>query len=186
VVSMGLEKVIEKIQKEGEEKISTIRQDADKQAAQILQTTKKNIEEVSLKKKQETEKQIESMKNQEISGIEIEEKKIRLNAEKDILNKTYQDCLIALQALPHEKIITSMLKMAKKELPTATVIYSNKRDEPLVRSQSIFSYGGTIECLGGIVVENPDKTITLDYRYETIATTVWDHSMKEIADKLFR
>jgi V/A-type H+/Na+-transporting ATPase subunit E len=186
VASMGLEKIIERIQKEGEEKIATILQGAEKQAAEILQTTKKNIEEVSLQKKQETEKQIESMKNQEKSGIEIEEKKIRLNAEKDILNLTYHECLTALQRLPREKIITSMLKMAKKELPTANVIYSNKSDESLVRSLSKFAYGDSIDCLGGIIVENADKTMSLDYRYETIAATLWDHSLKEIADKLFR
>jgi V/A-type H+/Na+-transporting ATPase subunit E len=183
---MGLEKVIEKIQKEGEEKTSIILQDAEKQASQILQTTKKNIDEVSLKKKQETEKQIESLKNQEKSGIEIEEKKIRLNAEKDILNQTYQECLSALQMLPHEKIIIELLKMSKKELATATVIYSNKRDEPLVRKLSKFTYGGSIVCLGGIIVENADRTMTLDYRYETIAATLWDRSIKEIADRLFR
>ncbi len=185
-MSMGLEKVIEKIQKEGKEKITSILQDAEKQAAQILQTKQKMVEELSVKKKQETEKQIESLKTQEESGVEIEAKKIRLNTEKDILNMTYQECLVALSSLPHEKVISSLLKSIKEELPEAAYIYSNKRDAPLVQSLSTLSYEGSIECLGGIVVENKEKTMKLDYRYEMIAETVWDRSLKEIAEKLFR
>jgi V/A-type H+-transporting ATPase subunit E len=182
---MGLEKVIEKIQEDGKEKIKNILKDAEKQVAQILQSKQKMVEELSIKKKQETEKQIESLKNQEESGVEIEAKKIRLNTEKDILNMTYQECLVALSSLPHEKVISSLLKRIKGELPEAAYIYSNKRDAPLVRSLSKLSYGGSIECLGGVIAENKEKTVKLDYRYEMIAETVWDRSLKEIAEKLF-
>ena len=49
------------------------------------------------------------------------------------------------RSLPHEKIISSLLKNVKEELPEAAYIYSNKRDEPLVRSLSTLSYGGSIE-----------------------------------------
>jgi V/A-type H+-transporting ATPase subunit E len=183
---MGLEKVIEKIQKEGTEKITVIINDAEKQAAQILQTKQKMLEELSTKKKQELEKQIESLKTQEASGIEIEVKKIRLNAEKDVLETTYKESLQALSALPHKKMISYLLKKIEKELPEAATIYSNKRDEPFVRSQASITYGGSIETLGGIIVENKEKTLQLDYRYETIADLVWDRSLKEIAEKLFK
>jgi V/A-type H+-transporting ATPase subunit E len=185
-MSMGLEKVIEKIQEEGKEKIKSLLQDAEKQAADMLQTKQNMLEELSVKKKQETEKQIESLKIQEESGVEIEAKKVRLTTEKDILDMTYQECLGALTSLPHEKIISSLLKRIKEELPEAAYIYSNTRDAPLVRSLTALSYGGSIECLGGVVVENADKTMKLDYRYEMIAETVWDRSLKEIAEKLFR
>jgi V/A-type H+-transporting ATPase subunit E len=183
---MGLEKVIEKIQKEATEKITTIITDAEKQATQILQTKQKTIEETSAKKKQDLEKQIESLKTQEASGIEIDIKKMRLNAEKDVLNTTYQECLQMLSTLPHDEIISSLLKIVKKELPDAAYIYSNKRDEPFVRSHTKISFGGLIETLGGIIVENKEKTLQLDYRYETIAEIIWDRSLKEIAEKLFK
>ena len=183
---MGLEKVIEKIQKEGTEKVTAIINDAEKQAAEMLQTKQKMLEELSAKKKQELEKQIEALKTQEASSIEIEVKKIRLNAEKDMLNTTYKESLQALSALPHQKIISSLLKKVDKELPKAAIIYSNKRDESLIRSQTKITYGESIETLGGIIVENKEKTLQLDYRYETIADIVWDRSLKEIAGKLFK
>jgi len=184
-VSMGLDKVIENIQKEGKEKITSILQDAEKQAVLILETKQKMINEISLKKKLELEKQINLLKIQEESSVEIEVRKIRLNAEKDILLHTYQECLNTLSSLPHETIISSLLKKVQKELPEAAYIYSSKRDEKIVRSQTKIPYGGSIDTLGGIIVENKEKNLKLDYRYETIAEHVWEHSLKEIAKKLF-
>lgn len=183
---MGLEKVIEQIEKDGEEKIRNLLQDAEKQAGQILQKMQNELEEKRIQKKQETEKQITTLQTQEKSAVEIEAKKIRLNAEKDILAAAYQQCLISLQTLPHEMILSALIRTIQQEMPEAAVIYSNKRDETMVQSLSTLQYGGVIECLGGVVAENKDKTLTMDFRYETIAAAVWDHSLKEIAQNLFR
>ncbi|HIG99739.1 MAG TPA: hypothetical protein HA258_04060 [Thermoplasmata archaeon] len=182
---MGLEKVIENIQNEGKEKINSILHDAESQAAQILQMKQKTIDENAEKKRQELEKHINLLKTQEESSVEIEVKKIRLNAEKDILNQTYQECLTALATLSHEKILSFLLKKVQQELPQAAFIYSNKRDEAIVRSLTTIPYGGSIEVIGGIIVENEEKNLKVDYRYETIAELVWDQSLKEIAKKLF-
>jgi vacuolar-type H+-ATPase subunit E/Vma4 len=47
---MGLDTVIENIQKEGKEKITHILQDAEKQADLILEAKQKTIDEASVKK----------------------------------------------------------------------------------------------------------------------------------------
>ena len=183
---MGLDKVIERIEKEGDERGKSVIRDAENQAEQIIQKARKTIDETYALKKQELEKQLKTFRLQEQSGIEIEAKKIRLNAEKEILDMTYQDCLTALQSLPHEKILSSLLKKVKEEMPEAVYIYSNKRDESIVRSLSELTYENNIECIGGIVLENKDRTLKLDYLYETIAMIIWDQYLGEIADKLFR
>ena len=182
---MGLEKVIEQIEKDGEEKTRKLLQDTEKQAAQILHTMQRELEEKSVQKKQETEKQVTALQTQEKSAVEIEAKKIRLHAEKDILTSTYQQCLASLKSLPHETILSALVRNIQKEMPEAAVIYSNKRDEPVVRSLTTLRYGGAIECLGGVIAENTEKTLTVDFRYETIAADVWEHSLKEIAQNLF-
>lgn len=183
---MGLEKVITRIEKESDEKVKSIIRDAENQVEDIIQKAKKTIDEMSARKKQELEKQLEIFRYQEQSSIEIEAKKIRLNAKKEILDTVYQDCLTALQSLPHEKILSSLIKKVKEEMPEGMYIYSNKRDEPLVRSLSKLTYEDNIDCIGGIVLENEDRTMKLDYRYETIAMMIWDQYLGEIADKLFR
>lgn len=183
---MGLEKVIEQIDQEGNQKISTILHDAEMQAAEILQKTHERLDALSSKRKKETEQHIALMKIQDQSSVDIEAKKIRLNAEKDVLQQTFQESLAALASLPHEKILTILLNNIQKEMPDAAYISSNKRDEFFVRSHSKLTYASTIDCLGGIIVENSNHTMQLDYRYDTIAATVWEASLKEIADTLFR
>jgi V/A-type H+-transporting ATPase subunit E len=182
---MGLEKVIDQIEKDGEEKIRNLLSDAEKQAAQILQTKEKELEEKRVSKKQETEKQIQALQTQEKSAAEIEAKKIRLNAQKDILAAAYQQCLASREFLPHETVLAALVRNIQRELPEAAVIYSNKRDEAVLRSLSKLQYGGIIECRGGVIAENADKTLTVDYRYETISAAVWERSLKEIAQNLF-
>jgi vacuolar-type H+-ATPase subunit E/Vma4 len=36
-----------------------------------------------------------------------------------------------------------------------------------------------------VITENADMTLTVDFRYETIAAAVWERSLKEIAQNLF-
>jgi V/A-type H+-transporting ATPase subunit E len=183
---MGLEKVIERIEKEGDEKIRSILQNAETQAEELLQKTQQNLEAIFLKRRVDTKKQIEAWRIQEKSGVDIEAKKIRLAAEKDILHRAYQECLTSLQSLPQQPLLTALIKNATHELPEAAFIFSNKRDEALVRSLCHLTYAGTIESNGGVVVENKDHTLRLDYTYETIAAHVWDDNLKEIAHILFR
>ncbi len=182
---MGLEKVIDQIERDGEEKISSLLLDAEKQANQLLQKTRKEIEESQKQRTAEVERHITTLRAQEKSAVEIEAKKIQLNAKKDILAETYQRCLASLQSLPHEKILSALVKSLRNELPEAAVIYSNKRDEKSIRSLTNLAYGGSIECLGGLIAENKEKTMTVDFRYETIAAALWDHALKEIAEQLF-
>jgi V/A-type H+-transporting ATPase subunit E len=183
---MGLDKVIERIQSEADVKIKGILQDAEKQAAEILQQKQRSLDELAILRRQEIEKQIETLRHQEESRIEIEVKKIRLNAEKDLLDLTYKECLSALQSLPSEKILVALLQMIHSELPEAEAVYSNKRDEKILRSLTPLSSDGSLDCLGGIIAENHEKTLKVDYRYEVIAALVWDQSLKEIAEHLFR
>ena len=183
---MGLEKVIDRIEKEGEKEIKVIELEAKQQADQITKDAREKAQEIAKIKQNETKKLIKNLNIQEKSVAELEAKKIRLNAEKEILDTTYEECLDALNLIPHNKVISSLLVKVKKEMPEAVSIYSNKRDEELVRSLSDLNYAGNIESIGGIMAENIDGTMRLDYRYETIASNAWNRSLKEIADKLFR
>lgn len=182
---MSLEKVIYKIEKEGEEEIKSIELEGEQEVKQILENARKKAEEFAKIKNKETKKLIEILNLQERSIAELEAKKIRLNAQKETLDTTYQECLDALNSIPPDKVLSSLIVKVKKEMPETVSIYSNKRDEEIVRSLSDLNYAGNIESIGGIVAENKDGTMRLDYRYETIASKVWNNSLKEIADKLF-
>ena len=183
---MGLENVIKRIEQEGQQEQQRIEQEAKKDADEILQTVKKKLKDLSAEKESELKMVVEKLHLQETSIAELQAKKIRLNAEKEILEKTYQECLDALRSLPYKKILSALIKKIKDEMPEAVFIYSNARDEAVVRSLSNVSFGGIIDCIGGVIVENKDHTVKGDYRYETLASQVWNKSLKEIAQTLFR
>ncbi len=183
---MGLEKVITRVEHEGDGTVKKIISEAEKQAEETLQNARRHAEELLVKKKEEADHQIKALKIQEENSLGIEKRKIRLNAEKEVLQATFRNCLDALQKLPADTILSALLAKVSRELPDAAYISTNTRDAPVVRSLSKLTYAGSIDCVGGIIVENKDRTIKLDLRYETIASTVWDAHLKEIADLLLR
>lgn len=183
---MGLDTVMTRVQKEGDQTIKTILADAEKQANETLAKAAHAADEFLAAKRVETDKAIKALRVQEENSLDIETKKIRLNAEKEILQAAYRHCLTALQEQSTEKILAALLAKAAKELPDAAYVSSNAHDAPTVRNLTKLTYAGTIPSLGGIVVENMDHTLKLDLRYETIAASLWDQHIKEIADLLLR
>ena len=183
---MGLDKLIDKIQNDASDEIRSIESEAKKQADIILETANRESKELSEKKKNDTTKQINNMLIQEMSSAELEAKKLYLYAQREILETTYKECLEALDSIQHNKALISIISKAKKEMPEAVYVYSNKRDEQIVRTVSGLAYSGNVDCIGGIIVENSNKTLRLDYRYETIAALVWEKNIKEIAKILLR
>ena len=183
---MGLDNVITKVQQDGDATVKKLISDAQHQAEKTLQDARRHAEEFLAKKKEESDRQIKALKIQEENSLEIEKKKIRLNAEKDVLQAAFQNCLTALQKLPQDKILMALLDKARKELPDAAYVSANAKDAPVVRQLTKLQYAGAIDCQGGIIVENQDRTLKLDLRYETLAASVWDAHLKEIANLLLR
>lgn len=183
---MGLDNVITRVEHEGDKTVKKLISEAETQAEATLQNARRHAEELLAKKKEETDRQIKTLKIQEENSLEIEKRKIRLNAEKEVLQAAFHSCLEALQKLPADTALRALLAKASRELPDAAYISTNTRDAPVVRSLSKLAYAGSIDCVGGIIVENKDRTMKLDLRYETIASTVWDAHLKEIADTLLR
>jgi V/A-type H+-transporting ATPase subunit E len=68
---------------------------------------------------------------------------------------------------------------------SGTRIYSNSESEALVRKLSSLEYGGNIDCIGGVVIENKDGTIKLDYTYDIIFKNVYEQNLKNTSDILF-
>jgi V/A-type H+-transporting ATPase subunit E len=98
-----------------------------------------------------------------------------------------QQALEALAGYPAEKrkrIYAKLVARAKKELGDCYV-YSNKADRQLLQLPTGMATGGNIETSGGLVFESKDKSVRLDYRFETILDDVWNNKIQEIYSKLF-
>ncbi len=47
------------------------------------------------------------------------------------------------------------------------------------------AYMGETDCIGGLVIENDDGSIRLDFTYDRILDDVSDQSLKQISEILF-
>ena len=63
--------------------------------------------------------------------------------------------------------------------------YSNEKDAKHVMKMTDLTYMGEINCIGGLVIENDDGTVRMDYTYDRILEDVSEQSLKHISDILF-
>ena len=86
--------------------------------------------------------------------------------------------------------ISILLKEAAKQIQEGSV-YVNARDVKVMetilskKSFSRFTFGGTVDILGGIIVKSTDGQVTLDYSYKTFMDDVWESSLKDASEILF-
>jgi V/A-type H+-transporting ATPase subunit E len=86
-----------------------------------------------------------------------------------------------MPASKNEKLLKVLIDEHQAE---GVRIYSTKDSEPIVRKLSSLSYTGNIDILGGIVLENEDRTVRLDFTYDSILKNVYERSLKQISDIL--
>src|SRR2546422_499971 len=67
----------------------------------------------------------------------------------------------------------------------AKLLEVREKEANAVRSAVGTSFGGTIDCVGGIVIESGDGTHRIDLRYETLLADVWRDSIREVAEVLW-
>lgn len=183
---MGLENVLLKIEKDTNEEVNRILAEAEQRADDIIRTAKMDAEKRYKESVDRTRRMAEAQLKQEICGAELEAKKRLLNVRRQLLECAYIDCVKSLSDAEHEKIIPALIARSKRDMPDGSFIYSNKRDEPLVRKTSPnMEYAGNIECCGGVVIENRERNVRIDLTYETLAQSIWNKNLKKIYVILF-
>jgi V/A-type H+-transporting ATPase subunit E len=183
---MGLDKVVKDISEKAEKEGKAITARASTEAAGIKTAAEGEARQIAVAEMAKADQAISKMRQRELSSAKLDVKKSRLNAEKDVLADVHASFVKQLSALPAEKkvdIIRKLIKLAKKDISTGK-IFCNAADADLVRDSG-YAFGGTINCLGGILVTSEDGSINLDYTFDSILEDVWTSSMKQISDILF-
>ena len=184
---MSLNKVVEDILRRGEERKREIIHEGEKERDELLQQADKKIAEESLKAKKKNDAFIAQMEQQELSSAELESKKTMLAAQRASMEELKQQVLEELGRYPAERrkrLYTKLVSKAKNELGEC-VVYSNRNDRSLLQLPNGMSAGAPIDCLGGLVFESKDRSIRLDFRFESMVEDVWNKDMREIFTRLF-
>lgn len=180
---MGLENVKDEIIKtarsKAEEVISEGRKEADRLMRQAEEKINQHREELNAKLKQ-TETAI---KNKEIAFSELEIKKMFLEEKKKAIEGVFEGVrkkLSALDTKKREEHIKKLLGEAQKELDVKHV-YCNARDKGFVEGFDVEE----TEILGGIIAENEQKDLRVDYSYEMLLDNIREKHMSKIGKILF-
>jgi len=184
---MSLDKVLKDIQHRGVEEMERIRREGKEDAEKLLKDAhakKKTLLEASLA---EARKAIERLRIQEMSRVELENRRAHLIMQKDLLDLALEKARARLAALPVDKDRDILRRLLTKGGTLATVVISSKRHEATVKALApALRYGGSIDTLGGIILQTVDGSVRYDLRYETMLEQAAQTSMKDVAKALFQ
>jgi V/A-type H+-transporting ATPase subunit E len=182
---MGLETVVKDIMDAAQAEVSKLDSEADAEVSLILEEAKQNAKKIMGESLAKAEDDIKKIRQQEISSANLDVKRTLLNARKEILEKVYVQAVETISAFSPEKNEELLKSLIDNYGSNGTKIYSNMESEEIVKKLSSLEYAGNIDCLGGVVIENEDGTIRLDYTYDVILKSVNERLLKQTSDILF-
>ena len=184
---MGLDTVMKDILRTGNEEAERIRREGKEEAERLIKEAhakKKALIEGSLA---DARKAAVKLRVQEISRVELENRRAYLMMQKDMLDLALERARERLAALPQEKDRDYLRRLLAKHGTNAPVVISSKRQEATVRSLApSLRYGGNIDCLGGLLLQTVDGSVRYDFRYETLLDQAVQSSLKDVAGVLFQ
>lgn len=191
---MGLEVVVDEIKAKGDREAARIKSEAEAEAKTIVADATKRAEEIRIAAEADAALQADRIMIREVAAANLVVKRDQLNAQKELLDKVYSQAANEIANLPsavHVKAVRSLLKDAVKQIKEGTV-YANSRDEEAVKAAltelktlSGFTFGGTSDINGGVIVQSADGQLTLDLSYQTFMDEVWESSLKDASEILF-
>lgn len=182
---MGLETVVKDIMDVAQKEVSQINAEADAEISLILDDARQTAKKIMGERLSKAEDDIKKIRQQETSSSNLEVKRAILNARKEVLENVYQQVVEKIATLSPSKNEELLKTIIEKQQGNGSRIYSNRDSEDIVKRLSSLEYAGNIECIGGVVIENEDGTIRLDYTYDLLLRNVNDQSLKQLSDILF-
>jgi V/A-type H+/Na+-transporting ATPase subunit E len=182
---MGLEVVIEEILSQGRAEADQVLQKARAERERILQDAQAEGAKLLARREREAKEAAERLRVQALARAELESKKIVLSAQKELLDEVYAKVLDRLGRMEESRDWLAALLRANAEEWRKGKVYSNARDAENVRSIVGANFAGTIDCVGGVIIESADGSHRTDLRFETLLADVWRDSIRDVAEALW-
>ncbi|MDD3041668.1 MAG: V-type ATP synthase subunit E [Methanosarcinaceae archaeon] len=182
---MGLEIVVKDIQNGAQAEVSRINADAEAKASEYINEARDTQKKMLGESLAKVEEDLQKLNQQIISSANLEVKRIKLNKRKELLDSVYNQTVEKIKSLPASKNEELLKFLIDKYEADGAKIYSSRDSEELVKKLSSITYAGNIKSIGGIVLENEDGTIRLDYTYDLIIENVYERSLRQISDILY-
>ena len=180
---MGLEAVKGEILSNAKEQAAGLIAEARKEAGRILKEAEKKIEEMKEKSGIETKKIMDTIKRQELANAELENKKMLLEGKKQVIDGIFAEVKKKIEVLDDKRREAFMKKLLEKTSKDIAIeyLYCSKKDAKFLKGFSV----ETAEMTGGLMAENKEKTVRVDYSFETILQGIKENEMQNINKILF-
>lgn len=180
---MGLEEVKEEIIRNAKEQEAALIAEARREAGRITKEAEKKIKEMEERSEAGIKKTADSIKKQEIASAEMENKKMLLDEKKNIIGAVFVDAKKRLQSLDDKKREAYIRKLLEKTINDIEVayVYCNKKDVRFVKDLKALP----ADITGGLIAENKEKTVRVDYSFETMLQSIKENELQNISKLLF-
>lgn len=181
---MGMEKVREEVLAKAKKQAAQIIAEANRQSEDIMKAAEEKAEENKKRAMQETERQIAEMNTRELAAAELEAAKMMLNARKKLMEEAFEEAKSRLAKTPapeRRRHIKRLMEKAKQQIDVHKVLCAEK-DINSVEGYKSQPAGIT----GGVIIENKDGTVRVDYSYEALMEKAKEKALKDVAKTLFK
>lgn len=183
---MGLEQVKAEILQKAKKEAADIARNAEKEAALAAKGAQAELAAYEKEKEENFKKQADVMKRKGIAQMELDLKKLLLEAKKDIINSSFDAAkrkINSLAAAQKKELLENIFRKAKKEIDVQ-VVYCNPHDTHLLKEKGVLLKEQNL--FGGLIAENGDGTIRIDLSYEEILESVRHENLQEVSAELFK
>lgn len=180
---MGLEAVKEEIIRSAKQQESALIAEARKEANRIMKEAEAKAEELKARTEAETKKAGEAIKKQALTSAGMEGKKMVLEAKKQVIEAVFSEVQKRLALLDDKKreiYFKKLLEKASQELEAACV-YCGKKDLKFAKG----FIAESADISGGLIAENKEKTIRVDYSFESLLDIIKEKELQAINKLLF-
>ena len=184
---MSLDKVAKEILAEAEARASGIGGQADEEARQIMSEAKKNAAVQAEEIETHSQARLEELRRTELSAFRLEQNKRIITEKKRALEEIFSGAEKEISGLDSKKRADITVKLCRKgllELPEAKFVYSNAKDREAASSVKGLKFKSTIDCLGGVVLENEDGSVRVNCTFEEIFAKVKEESLDAVAQRV--
>src|SRR2546426_4383597 len=182
---MGLETVIEDVLARGRSEAEEIRRATSTERERTLHDARAEGAKLLDAREREARQAAERARVQALARAELESKRIVLSAQKELLDQVYAAVLEKLSRFADSgAVLRSLLQSHPAEWRNGKA-YCNEKDADTVRSIVGPNFGGTIDCVGGVVIDSADGSHRTDLLFETLLADVWRDSIREVAEVLW-
>ena len=181
---MALDAVVEDILATSKSKVAEINAGTEQEVARILNEARERAAEIKSEKDGEADSAVEALERRVISSAHLQVKRAELNVRKDLMEETRVKLVEAVSKLPENENENLVREIVKSYNLKEMKVKSSKKDQAFVSSIAP-NYEGTVDTVGGVVIESEDGSMSYDHTYETLASEAFNKSMKDVSKILF-